>query len=85
MYSSTMRARMKIFAPTAYLNSKIRCASDAKRKARTVVGKFSIRTVPNMTVQHVEECVKKHLVKVFDINLIRSLRGSCTAPPCEPE
>ncbi|KAF4677196.1 Metallopeptidase M20 [Perkinsus chesapeaki] len=33
---------------------------------RTVVGKFSIRTVPNMTVQHVEECVKKHLVKVFD-------------------
>ncbi|EER19394.1 Cytosolic nonspecific dipeptidase, putative [Perkinsus marinus ATCC 50983] len=33
---------------------------------RTVIGKFSIRTVPNMAVEHVEECVKRHLVKVFD-------------------
>ncbi|KAF4662744.1 Metallopeptidase M20 [Perkinsus olseni] len=33
---------------------------------RTVIGKFSIRTVPNMTVAHVEDCVKRHLVKVFD-------------------
>ncbi len=29
-----------------------------------VIGKVSIRTVPNMTVAHVEKCLKDHLHKV---------------------
>ncbi|EEB09639.1 dipeptidase Dug1 [Schizosaccharomyces japonicus yFS275] len=30
-----------------------------------VTGKFSIRTVPNMTAEHINKCVKEHVEKVF--------------------
>ncbi|KAF4693143.1 Metallopeptidase M20, variant 2 [Perkinsus olseni] len=55
--------------PTLSLHGIERAFAGAGAKTvipRTVVGKFSIRTVPHMTIDHVAECVKRHVVKVFD-------------------